>query len=90
MRASSLGTLVCGLAGVGAAAAGAVTAVLNPTAGRPGGGVGRPLAPGTELRILCAGDSITAGTLSDGNGGDGNGYRRQLQADLLGASPCSA
>ncbi|GJN73332.1 hypothetical protein PLICBS_007410 [Purpureocillium lilacinum] len=37
---------------------------------------------GTELRILCAGDSITLGTLSQTDGGDGNGYRRQLQADL--------
>ncbi|KAJ6440782.1 carbohydrate esterase family 3 [Purpureocillium lavendulum] len=37
---------------------------------------------GTELRILCAGDSITLGTMSETDGGDGDGYRRQLQADL--------
>ncbi|PHH63107.1 hypothetical protein CDD81_6258 [Ophiocordyceps australis] len=31
---------------------------------------------GTELRILCAGDSITLGTLSS----DGNGYREELRS----------
>jgi len=41
---------------------------------------------GTELRILCAGDSITLGTLSQTDGGDGDGYRRQLQADLSSES----
>ncbi|PNP41723.1 hypothetical protein TGAMA5MH_06316 [Trichoderma gamsii] len=38
--------------------------------------------PGTELRILCVGDSITVGFLSDKNGGDGNGYRLELRNDL--------
>lgn len=40
--------------------------------------VGRGVKPGTELRILCAGDSITEGTLS----GDGNGFRLRLRDDL--------
>lgn len=44
--------------------------------------VGKAIKPGTELRILCAGDSITLGTLSDTGGGDGNGYRLQLRDDL--------
>ncbi|KAI5458718.1 SGNH hydrolase-type esterase domain-containing protein [Mariannaea sp. PMI_226] len=43
---------------------------------------GKVIKSGTELRILCAGDSITLGRLSDQNGGDGNGYRYQLQQDL--------
>ncbi|KAK2029622.1 hypothetical protein LX32DRAFT_616739 [Colletotrichum zoysiae] len=43
---------------------------------------GREVKPGTKLRILGVGDSITVGFLSDRNGGDGNGYRRQLRDDL--------
>ncbi|KAK7973640.1 elongation factor Tu GTP binding domain-containing protein [Apiospora arundinis] len=43
---------------------------------------GKGVKPGTELRILCAGDSITVGYLSDRNGGDGNGYRLQMRNDL--------
>jgi hypothetical protein len=38
--------------------------------------------PGTKLRILCAGDSITQGTLSDTDGGDGNGFRLRLRENL--------
>ncbi|RTE77907.1 hypothetical protein BHE90_007609 [Fusarium euwallaceae] len=52
--------------------------VLNYTSAVPG----RPVKPGTKLRILCAGDSITSGWKSDQDGGDGDGYRRQLQKDL--------
>ncbi|KAI8688076.1 SGNH-hydro domain-containing protein [Fusarium keratoplasticum] len=52
--------------------------VLNYTATEPG----RPVKPGTKLRILCAGDSITSGWKSEQDGGDGDGYRRQLQKDL--------
>ncbi|UPK97767.1 hypothetical protein LCI18_008702 [Fusarium solani-melongenae] len=52
--------------------------VLNYTATEPG----RPVKPGTKLRILCAGDSITSGLKSEQDGGDGDGYRRQLQKDL--------
>nr|UMZ45353.1 hypothetical protein [Paramyrothecium sp.] len=37
---------------------------------------------GIKLRILCAGDSITVGFLSDQDGGDGNGYRLQLRDRL--------
>ncbi|KAI5460565.1 SGNH hydrolase-type esterase domain-containing protein [Mariannaea sp. PMI_226] len=51
---------------------------LNRTNVRPGTAV----KPGTELRILCVGDSITWGSLSDRDGGDGNGYRLQLWEDL--------
>ncbi|EFQ34084.1 uncharacterized protein GLRG_09228 [Colletotrichum graminicola M1.001] len=43
---------------------------------------GKEVKPGTELRILGVGDSITVGFLSDRNGGDGNGYRLQLRDDL--------
>lgn len=43
--------------------------------------------PGTELRILCVGDSITVGFLSDKNGGDGNGYRLELRNDLSSKNP---
>lgn len=43
---------------------------------------GKALKPGTELRILCVGDSITVGFLSDQDGGDGNGYRLRLLDDL--------
>ncbi|KAJ4163871.1 hypothetical protein LMH87_005575 [Akanthomyces muscarius] len=44
----------------------------------PHGAVGN----GAELRILPLGDSITVGWLSDTDGGDGDGYRRQLQQNL--------
>lgn len=44
---------------------------------------GRSVKPDTELRILCVGDSITVGFLSDKNGGDGNGYRLKLRNDLF-------
>jgi hypothetical protein len=43
---------------------------------------GNPVKPGTELRILCVGDSITVGYRSDKDGGDGNGYRLRLFDDL--------
>ncbi|KAH8675222.1 SGNH hydrolase-type esterase domain-containing protein [Ilyonectria robusta] len=45
---------------------------------------GTAVKSGTELRILCVGDSITAGRRSGGsvNGGLGNGYRLQLRNDL--------
>ena len=39
------------------------------------------MAPGTELRILPLGDSITDGFASS----DGNGYRIGLQEDLSGS-----
>ncbi|KAL0764245.1 hypothetical protein CaCOL14_013298 [Colletotrichum acutatum] len=45
---------------------------------RPGQGI----KPGTTLRILGVGDSITVGFLSDIEGGDGNGYRLKLREDL--------
>lgn len=38
--------------------------------------------PGTELRVLFAGDSITLGTLSDSDGGDGNGFRLRFRDGL--------
>lgn len=45
--------------------------------------LGYPVKPGTELRILCVGDSITVGFESDqGPGADGNGYRLELRNDL--------
>ncbi|KAK2616056.1 hypothetical protein N8I77_002767 [Diaporthe amygdali] len=43
---------------------------------------GKAVKPVTELRILCVGDSITVGFLSDQDGGDGNGYRLRLLDDL--------
>ncbi|TFA99008.1 hypothetical protein CCMA1212_009253, partial [Trichoderma ghanense] len=43
---------------------------------------GKPIKPGTELRILPVGDSITYGFLSDQDGGDGNGYRLRLRQNL--------
>ncbi|OLN97153.1 putative endoglucanase X 1 [Colletotrichum chlorophyti] len=43
---------------------------------------GRAVKPGTTLRILGVGDSITVGFLSDQDGGDGNGYRLKLREDL--------
>ncbi|KAK1517628.1 GDSL-like Lipase/Acylhydrolase [Colletotrichum costaricense] len=49
---------------------------------RPGQGV----KPGTTLRILGVGDSITVGFLSDIEGGDGNGYRLKLREDLSSGS----
>lgn len=52
--------------------------VLNYTSAEPG----RPVKPGTKLRILCAGDSITSGWKSEQDGGDGDGYRRRLQKSL--------
>lgn len=56
--------------------------VLSYTGVEPGEAV----KPGTELRILCVGDSITVGFLSDQDGGDGNGYRLQLRNDLSSKS----
>ncbi|OTA03946.1 hypothetical protein A9Z42_0045000 [Trichoderma parareesei] len=43
---------------------------------------GRRIEAGFELKILGVGDSITAGFLSDLDGGDGNGYQLQLRNDL--------
>ncbi|KAJ0382419.1 hypothetical protein COL922a_012611 [Colletotrichum nupharicola] len=43
---------------------------------------GQAIKPGTALRILGVGDSITAGFLSDLDGGDGNGYRMKLRQNL--------
>ncbi|OIW24797.1 family 3 carbohydrate esterase, partial [Coniochaeta ligniaria NRRL 30616] len=47
---------------------------------------GQPVKPGTELRILPVGDSITVGfesnDMEDGVTGDGNGYRLELRNDL--------
>ncbi|KAK1987063.1 GDSL-like Lipase/Acylhydrolase [Colletotrichum cereale] len=43
---------------------------------------GQAIKPGTTLRILGVGDSITVGYLSDIDGGDGNGYRLKLRDDL--------
>ncbi|KAL7920056.1 carbohydrate esterase family 3 protein [Trichoderma austrokoningii] len=40
---------------------------------------GKAIKPGTELRILPVGDSITYGFLSNLDGGDGNGYRLRLR-----------
>jgi hypothetical protein len=37
-----------------------------------------------KLRILCLGDSITVGYLSDHDDGDGNGYRLELRDKLQG------
>ncbi|KAI9166832.1 Multidomain esterase [Paramyrothecium foliicola] len=42
----------------------------------------RIASEGVKLRVLCAGDSITVGFLSDHDGGDGNGYRLQLRDRL--------
>lgn len=59
----------------------------NPTTLRyKGTKGGKEVKPGTKLRILGVGDSITVGFLSDRNGGDGNGYRRQLKNDLSSKS----
>ncbi|RDA84962.1 hypothetical protein CP532_1754 [Ophiocordyceps camponoti-leonardi (nom. inval.)] len=43
---------------------------------------GDHLKPGPQLRVLCTGDSITAGTFSELDGGDGNGYRLRLRDNL--------
>lgn len=43
---------------------------------------GKQIKKGTELRILPMGDSITVGFLSQNDGGDGDGYRRQLRDNL--------
>ncbi|KAL6885245.1 carbohydrate esterase family 3 protein [Trichoderma longibrachiatum] len=43
---------------------------------------GRRIKGGIDLKILGVGDSITAGFLSDLDGGDGNGYQLQLRNDL--------
>ncbi|KAF4872145.1 hypothetical protein CGCSCA1_v008698 [Colletotrichum siamense] len=43
---------------------------------------GQAIKPGTTLRILGVGDSITVGFLSDLDGGDGNGYRMKLRQNL--------
>lgn len=59
-------------------------AVLNPL---PLGRARRDtVGAGTKLCILCVGDSIALGTLSDTDGGDGNGYRLRLRDDLSGES----
>ncbi|KAJ3484388.1 hypothetical protein NLG97_g7062 [Lecanicillium saksenae] len=42
------------------------------------------VSSGVKLRILPLGDSITVGYLSDADGGDGDGYRRQLKENLSG------
>jgi hypothetical protein len=47
---------------------------------------GKAIKPGTELRILPFGDSITYGFLSDQDGGDGNGYRLRLRENLSSKS----
>ncbi|KAI3557278.1 hypothetical protein CABS03_11863 [Colletotrichum abscissum] len=52
--------------------------IINSTAVAPG----QAVKPGTKLRILGVGDSITVGFLSERDGGDGNGYRLKLQQDL--------
>ncbi|KAF4587636.1 carbohydrate esterase family 3 protein [Ophiocordyceps camponoti-floridani] len=56
--------------------------VLNPRQTLPTPSNRLANRPGPQLRILCAGDSITAGTFSDLDGGDGNGYRLRLRDDL--------
>lgn len=47
---------------------------------------GETIKHNTTLRILPAGDSLTVGYLSDQDGGNGDGYRRQLAEDLSGSS----
>lgn len=37
-----------------------------------------------KFRILCLGDSITVGFLSDNDDGDGNGYRLELRDKVEG------
>lgn len=49
-------------------------------------GRGHKIKPGTELRILPVGDSITVGFHSNLDGGDGNGYRLKLKENLSGTS----
>ncbi len=72
---------------------GSGTAVPSPMAplqygARP---KGQPVKPGTELRILPVGDSITVGfesnDLENGVAGDGNGYRLELRNDLSRGLP---
>ncbi|RSL78301.1 hypothetical protein CEP51_008323 [Fusarium floridanum] len=43
---------------------------------------GTAVKPGTKLRILGVGDSITLGRQKADGGGDGNGYRLRLKEDL--------
>ncbi|PHH73562.1 hypothetical protein CDD80_3726 [Ophiocordyceps camponoti-rufipedis] len=65
--------------------------VLNPRPTLPTPSNRLANRPGPQLRILCAGDSITAGSFSDLDGGDGNGYRLRLRDDLSGeSSMCDA
>lgn len=47
---------------------------------------GKQIKPGTKLRILPVGDSITVGFLSATDGGDGNGYRKQMRDDIFSKS----
>ncbi|KAH7127368.1 SGNH hydrolase-type esterase domain-containing protein [Dactylonectria macrodidyma] len=54
---------------------------IAPVLSRIGVAPGKAVKPGTKLRILCVGDSITAGFL-DKTGHSGNGYRLQLREDL--------
>lgn len=44
---------------------------------------GKSVSPGTELRILGIGDSITVGFLADHNAGE-DGYRLRLRDNLSG------
>lgn len=48
---------------------------------------GKPVQGGVKLRILCVGDSITAGW---GSWGSGNGYRERLRDNLSGMKITSA
>ncbi|KAK2749084.1 hypothetical protein CKAH01_06581 [Colletotrichum kahawae] len=59
----------------------AKAAALGPL-GKAGVAPGKAVKPGTELRILPVGDSITVGFLSERDGGDGNGYRLKLLNNL--------
>ncbi|PHH82957.1 hypothetical protein CDD82_4175 [Ophiocordyceps australis] len=71
--------LLLGLVVAGVVDAGIETkAPQNPLQRRQDVTAGLSRSAGTELRILCAGDSITLGTLSS----DGNGYREQLRSRL--------
>lgn len=47
---------------------------------------GKQVKKDTELRILPVGDSITNGWRSEENGGNGDGYRRELRDDLSSRS----
>lgn len=57
---------------------GPTTAYLSYEGSKPG----KSVKAGTELRILCVGDSITFGRQKADGGGDGNGYRLRLKDDL--------